>query len=405
LSFTAEEPQSRGSKADVLLGCGNGTSWQTFPNAGTGYAPALPEDIFSVVEVVPQDPNDTNPIFVSKWHIGPRVGGSTLDSSIRYIDVALPCGRGNFIYIYGFTSVWSAWEAQANYAAVGVYARTAPEQDPPDYPFLAYRDPTTGALVDSIPDKLYFYSDPDFTGYRGKERRFAAYFCNNRSMRQVDIPAALQAFLDIACPEAVESTRQVFVEYEQSFTHDIYVIPNLPAPSFNNYSGLKVTKFTPQGPDVLDCVPYTPDVFRLINQYAQFTDPATVKSIPTTLKASLADRRAGAWAAFSDPEALPEYPWVADFYRNGQPFYYALWPYRNQEPDWASYPSPKRVAKATLKLHPDRVARNGANDPNNIYGPSAYTTEELIAVWDWNDPAYCRRMCKALGFQDEDLIP
>jgi len=418
------EDNSRGVQYNVLLGCGDGRQWNTFADVGTEAAPLLPADTFSVTGQTTRIIwGGVFPPAARNFHYGRRTGGSTVTTDIRYFEVALPCGRGNFIYIYGFSSIWDAFETEATYGVEALYQAQPPDYagTPDDWPFVGFKNPQTNLYnLTSTPDTLGILNftgggtiEPvSFTGYRGKQRRFAAYICNNSSTREISIPSGIQPLLDAALPEPVDATRTVYIYNvgtpEGTFVHNIYELPNVTTPNFGDYSGLKI--------DVTECYVYTPDVFRVINDYTPFTSSESIKSLPTKLKAGLADRSDGTWAAFQDTSTQPEYPWLSRFYRDGNPFYYALWPNKNEEPNlqiwdpnyapvWEDLPQPKRVSRATLNLAADRVPRNGANDSNNIYGPSFYNGEELFSVWDWDDPSYCRMMCKALGFTDADLTP
>ncbi len=408
----------RGTQYDLLLGCGDGGQWQIFPDVGADSAPPLPADTFAVGRVTARELQSVSPQSADSFFVGRRKGGSGINSNNRFFEGALPCGQGNFIYIYGFTSVWDAFESEASYAVRGRFQRTDNSQTIEEFPFLGYQDPFTGLYtLQEIPDRLNIINfvesstiEPvSFTGYRGKERRFAAYVCNNSSIREISIPAGIEPLLNAACPEPVNATRTVYIYSfgtpEGTFIQDIYTIPN---PTAGIFGSIGLTT------DVSDSQVYTPDVFRNINNSVPFTDPANIKTIPEKLLRGLADRRAGSWAAFQDTSTQPSYPWMSNFYRAGAPFYYALWPNKNEQPnlqiwdpnyasDWVNFPTPKRVNKATLNLSPNRIDRDGAGD--NFFGPEYYNGEKLITVWDWDDPSYCRSMCKALGFTDADLTP
>lgn len=407
----------RGRTNNLLLGCGDGISWSTVENVGYDGAPSLPSDTFFVNQVTPRIPvSFISPPTADNFHVGRRKGGSAVNTAIRFFDLALPCGKGNFIYIYGFSSIWDSFETEASYAAKARYVQSDPFQTIDEYPFFGFFNPQTGSYQSELPDTLSLIKfvegsiqTIDFTGYRGKERRFSAYVCNNSSIRQINIPTGIEALLNGVCPEPVDATRTVsiysFGDPDGTFVHNIYSIPN-PAFSVSGNTGLKV--------DVFDALIYTPQLFKSINDNIQFTDPGNIKTIPEKLFRGLADRSDGAWSLFKNTSQQPPYPWMSNFYREGSTFYYALWANKNEEPNlqiydpayaptWAGFPRPKRVPKATLKLKDNRIPRNGSGD--NIYGPQYYNNEQLKIVWDWDDPAYCRSMCKALGFSDTDLTP
>jgi hypothetical protein len=407
----------RSSQRDLLLGCGDGGQWRTFADIGTKDVPLLPGETYSGGIEGERQLQPTSPPSAFNFNTGMRQGGSPVSSDIRFFEVALPSGGGNFIYIYGFASIWSAFETSALYGVTAIYTAQPPDYGgvPDDWPFTGYQSPYyLGILLQTLPDRLQIFNQTavSFTGYRGKQRRFAAYACNNSSIREINIPLGIQALLDQALPEPVDSSTAVQILDaalpEGTFVHSTYRLPNVTTPNFTGYGGLKI--------GVLDSSVYTPDVFRVINNYTPFTSSTNIKSLPTRLKAGIADRSDGAWAAFQDTSNSPQTPWLSNSYREGEPFYYALWPNKNEEPnpevwdpnyaaDWIDFNRPKRITGATLRLKENRVSRNGANDSNNFYGPDFYNEEELISVWDWDDPVYCRRMCIELGFSADDLAP
>lgn len=397
----------RGSLGDLLLGCGNGNQWLTFDDVGITAAPDLPGDTFTASEG-PRELQNTVPRTALSLFSGLRTAGSEVNSEIRYFEIALPCGQGNFIFVTGYASIWDSYQISATFGTTALYTATNIYQEINEFPFTGFFNTFTNQYQGSFPDALDLYSieNNGFTGYRGKERRFAAYVCNNSSIREINIPQTMQPFLAAACPEPIDITRTVILA-GKTFIHNVYDLPN-PTATVGPNIGLRT--------DATDSAVYTPSVFKSINDSISFTNSTNIKTIPTSLYQGLADRSAGTWQAFQDTSTNPEYPWMSRFYREGNPFYYALWPNKNEEPNveiwdpayapiWETFPTPRRVPKATLTLSTDRVPRNGANDPDNIYGPTAYNTEQLVSVWDWDDPAYCRSMCLALGFTEADLTP
>jgi hypothetical protein len=414
----------RGARYDLLLGCGNGGQWRTFADIGTDTAPLLPADTFSVDR---QTTRIINPFFsppiAENFHVGRRSGGSSVNFDRRSLSIALPCGNGNFIYIYGFVEVWHTFESEATYSTIARYIRTAPLDEPSpveEWDFVGFLNPITGEFdLSTPPDRLEIIQfvesstiEPvSFQGYRNKERRFAAYVCNNFAIREISVPSGIQPLLDKMCPEPIEATRIESIYSssvpEGNFVQDIYTIP-APTAFVSGSTGLTV--------QLSGSFVFTPQVFKSINDSISFTDPSNIKTIPAKLFRGLADRRDGAWAAFRDSTDQPSFPYFSNLYREGSPFHYALWPNKNEQPNlqiwdpnfasvWENFRRPKRVNRATLRPRPDRIPRNGANDSTNVFGPNFYNIEQLVSVWDWDDPAYCRTMCKALGFSDADLTP
>jgi hypothetical protein len=116
-----------------------------------------------------------------------------------------------------------------------------------------------------------------------------------------------------------------------------------------------------------------------------------------------------------------------DIFNDGRPLRYGLWKKIGEQPytkgwdddDPYSYftfdptlyePVPKATTymsstKEILKKRTPPVYQT-SNNFNTLY--SYYidrVDDRLYSVWDWNDPNYCRSICKQLGFTDQDLVP
>lgn len=131
--------------------------------------------------------------------------------------------------------------------------------------------------------------------------------------------------------------------------------------------------------------PATPYVFDQLNQRIGFTSVDQIKSFPANKKPILSDVRAGFFAMTQSD--LPSY---------------------GNEPIWAEYagntssvPSPTHNDSA---LYPKYRKLANAGVPFPVDGLNTGIIN-FNWVWDWDDPAYCRRMCLALGFTAADLTP
>jgi hypothetical protein len=397
----------RGQTQDVLLGSATGIEWLVFTGLGTDAAPLLPADSFSVSYVTPQ-PSLPQPADYERNYIGTRLSGRLVESSREDINFALPCGDGKFIFIYGFTSVWDTFESNAYYYARGLHDKDTGE-------LKGYFDLATSSFTSStIPDDLLGWIStvdaegtiiPDgvvgLQGYRGTSRRINAYVCSNRAIREISIPDTLLEIIDIAYPQPVTATKTITYRTSTVFTYNIYEIP----------LGSRVTGDKGFTNNRYGSV-FTPQVFETLNNIAPFMGDTAAKTFPESSKWGLTDNSAGAYVRFQDVDSSPAFPWWSSMYRQGLPFYHAIWPTKNEEPnfevwdptyaiDWVGKAKPKRVRKATLRLDSDREPREGAVDRTN----SSYWAEDFITVWDWNDPSYCRQMCLSLGFSSADLTP
>lgn len=129
----------------------------------------------------------------------------------------------------------------------------------------------------------------------------------------------------------------------------------------------------------------TPYVYAQLNQRINFVAQEQIKQFPPNKKPILADVRAG----FFNTTAA------------GTPGY-------GQEPLWAEYAGnlsnvpPPDHNDENLYLKYRNLKKAGVAFPGEIANQPSFN---FNWVWDWDDPAYCRRMCLALGFTAADLTP
>jgi hypothetical protein len=129
----------------------------------------------------------------------------------------------------------------------------------------------------------------------------------------------------------------------------------------------------------------TPYVYAQLNQRINFVAQEQIKQFPSNKKPILADVRAG----FFNRTAA------------GTPGY-------GQEPLWAEYAGnlsnvpPPDHNDENLYLKYRNLKKAGVAFPGKIANQPSFN---FNWVWDWDDPAYCRRMCLALGFTAADLTP
>ena len=115
---------------------------------------------------------------------------------------------------------------------------------------------------------------------------------------------------------------------------------------------------------------FTPTIFETLNNYSQFVAPSSLKQFPSSKNPVTRDYRFGFYSNISNQQ--------------DPAFYFAEWVNGNY------YTSPAWQLQSVIKA------------PSFVYDPP-YTYDRFF--WDWDDPDYCRRLCKALGFSDADLTP
>lgn len=192
-----------------------------------------------------------------------------------------------------------------------------------------------------------------------------AYVLNKTTIRQVTVPSGLAAVFAVLNPNNTETT---YDEYRPDGLNTSGFAPRTIYID-NSSSGLYQPFFGYWR---------SPQIYEQFNRLAPFTSSGNLKQFPSTLKWVTPDLRYGQWA----PEPTSD-----------KSLYFA---------DWLGDPIAIDPAQ-TENLRP--LPRSTYLLPSSFAYPTGYPLSGRVVAWDWDDPAYCRAMCSALGFQPSDLVP
>lgn len=374
----------------MLVGCGNGTVWNTLTLGATNQT-ALPQDDFMVTDGPYPYTTDAGTGQVLTYSInGKRSIGTSISNNTDSEYIILPAGNGNFIFIHAAISRWFTYRTYEPcfkvYPAGGTYENVT--------------------LATARPGTI------QFTGFTGYNRQIDVFVMSNTGMRRLTPPAALNNMLDVLAPIPSTGNVTVSVRFQHYTFTGIYqrTYPFSTGNLFANVDdGLKLN---------WDQYGWTPRIFENLNAAYPFVSPSLIKQAPlTNLQYGLADNSRGGYARYKQtqyPGTTPPNIGVnLSLYRDGLPLYYALWPNKNEVPDltvWdpdyanSGLPKPKLMPRSTLTLASNRVPLNGGTTTDPMF-IGKYAAQRMNVVWDWGDPDYCKTMCKALGFTDADLKP
>lgn len=246
---------------------------------------------------------------------------------------------------------------------------------------VAYSKIPTSADITYVPDVSVTY--------------YSAYVCNNKTgIRKIDVPDKLKTILD------------KFNEYESTSES------NQAANSFtfrNSWDSV-IGRSIP-----VSLSTASPQIFRFINHYLPFfysepfVDPTLLRDFPETRRPLTEDDRIGFYFV-----TTPEDPTVGEdtslnyTYYTGPPF---SDPYFDDVRDLSfAFPDQyilyKNARQVFFKFNiPRSRIPSIVIPPGFEYDPATFERGILYRVWDWNMPAYCKEMCLALGFTEEDLTP
>lgn len=413
------------------------TSWQ-FPD------PSLPE-FFS----------ETYYYRADFWRVY-RVDGPAIQ---RYL--AIPVGGDTFILIIAGFYAWhqnrlfgsAKWWHDISYNCTvnGNYCESDSPYDAP-YTLLRLINNNLGSLTESLlgtmPQGTYDYSDyiaqavEQITDHGMYKKIF---ICNNKGMREIDMPpetAPITKWLNAIHPELVYEEDPYFYGSAGNF----YYGPPGSLPYYNSdYCGYPlcpsnvpavtsrpiVYRWASPNPywyddndagfasggglEVRGAKIFTPDVFNLINEdMYYYLGEYFVPIEQTPMWGDVADKVHTVYADFTvDGYKELDYPNPDSttvgktLYDNGLQLKYRYlkkkgYPskdyYGQDSGDFTADTS--SCPKATLRFDPLRPGKTGQADTSTTYGSA-----ELLCVYDWNDPEYCKGLCLKLGFKPADLVP
>lgn len=207
-----------------------------------------------------------------------------------------------------------------------------------------------------------------------------AYVCGPDKIREVNIPTPLANILEVLNPPSGR-----FVDIESLYIEGVNMSPLPPRQ-------LELTTTGRYDPATGWAEPFgarqwSPRVFELLNILKPYTNSSVFKQYSQDYPITY-DYTEGLYNSFQSSDKT---------------WYYAKWlgdPFSVTE-DPALY---QRLPRLTLKQKVWPPANPDFPYRINIEGVAEINAESIVA-WDWDDPAYCRRMLTLLGFSSADFKP
>jgi hypothetical protein len=384
---------SIGAKRNVLIGSSNGLSWITDEDGVFGpQAPSLPPsgpELFDFIEYQGFDRDECNDrIVTNPQPFRGRISSSQV-TNINYF--ALPAGGKNFVLVR-FNSYYY------HLLTLGATA-TGPEASQPELQSSGFLHLRRGAEFQ--PHQLI--SD--------HASRVLCYYCTPASITEITTPTAITELFEAFVPRIPDSTGSYRASAELTSACPSVTPPRvtitIPGGGFA-FAG-QTFMFRPDniqqfnsgyagyGFSFRDTV-YTPYVYEVINGVYEFTSPANIKSLPSTLKWGMPDASTNSAFDVYRTSSSSLSARVLEAYADPRPFRYAVWPQRGEFPDIDAWeegyegPRPIKVPQANQPKSEQRPPRTGPYDVAN-----------RLVVTDWNDPRYCRARLQDLGFNLNQL--
>lgn len=299
-----------------------------------------------------------------------RTVGSTGSYSIDSNHWVLPAGNGTYIVVVMLAYVATAYTTTATYFA---------EPADPERP---------NRLLIKVDEP---YSAPVVTSQAGAKNYVFA--CSHTKVRSLSIPPTMQALLDHFNPAPIEADATLSTAITGGVT-TAYKRPQLAGQKSYAVDGANQTFRTEYGTS------WDPSIYWSLNNEYQFIDPAQVVSPGTwrlTHKPAVSRNDAGGFKQMNDNS------WNLEaYYKASQPLPIMFGKWKAAGNPILSQPGniePISGKAGESKLSP---SRQGLTPPAPF--PGLYYVD-YDAVWDWDDPAYCKKMLTALGFTPAQLKP
>ena len=395
----------------ILIGCGNGSDWESFTTGASIPPPPTNADYTDHKEGpyrYLQYTNDPDNFYLFQYQYrGLRTVLANNNYDQRAGRIVLPAGDGNFVIVLHQACAWygvvesSYWSTKLTYTENGSISapsdpnRVADLLDGPPFNYM-YADYFDYAFTHGTSSDSPYTSAPfvnsgvvGVTSYYDSRTSYAAYVCNNSKIREISLPPSIQKLVNAA--NAIEFEESTYLTRGHEYTYTKFKeLPN--AIQIGGGGGFDGTWNSVT----------TPSVFEALNNILNFVASDQIKQTPSNLNWGLIDTSVGGYKRFQNADTVT-YPYWSSAYEEGIPFSHAVWRVAGQAPDLRVYdptqaglrlPPPRGVPRADLRMDPDRPSRAGP-----------YEVEELITVYDWGNPGYCRSMMAALGFSGADLVP
>jgi hypothetical protein len=432
---------------DTDLGSASGAAWQVKQFVQTG-APASSQPYPSLLEVRsatdPFDPNKQSELFLFAPITVIEPGGDAVVIRNRMFYLPLDASRciavqmvtrsaSNIYYSYGLDSVASLSNFDAELFAPFILRSTNKTTGVAEiFPSNAFTAGTDFGTFFTSPgviplENLQHVQVPFYSSRTDERPIFPTYLttgsvenhvflCGKNSIQEINAPVGLQAIIDALNPPFVTEPFNLKVSDRQG-DGPIFPVtrtrqPNVPffadtrgyffRDDFGSEAGLEYD-------DNIDNISYTPQVYERLNNVVAFIPPTDIRTFSAQDRAVLTDRTRGGFSVIRTlesqgfPEGYTRQNLPKKLYEAGLALYYAGWKDLGE-----TAPDPRVWDPAFEDLGLPKPLRSSAPSvrfAENRQSVTDITTLDLVQVYDWGDPAYCKRMLRALGFGDDILGP
>lgn len=318
----------------------------------------------------------------SGFSVGSTVGATIAEAGEQGADLfVMPAGRDNMIVLF------FAW----NYRS---YINTLVEIE--EYFGESYgsivasaKRPATG--TSSVVGGLEYVPLSSFSKAEQVSSVVRAFVCSNTGIREITVPSGFAGIRNAMFSQSVQDHR--FTHRDGLSNRFFYADSTIPVftrrwtyASLESTAGMSIFRGYPRTPAVyhVACSALPPASFAWSNVIGNIVQPIN-----------------------------PRLGWIVDEgirghngydYMDSRPLYYRqlLRPIAQIPDTWGDDPSTysEEQPDRSHRLHPNRIEPEGFSLFSSFGLPSG-----LRAVWDWDNPGYCRDVCLALGFRAADLQP
>ena len=302
---------------------------------------------------------------------GPRTARWNASHDTIATTLQLPAGKDSFVLLVFFIdleySINVTAPCYATSSSISGDINNPPSQEFLDSPFSSLRLPGAqvgiGYATDVTGSPVHPFDLPSANVHQRGERANLAFLCTNKSIKPINISSTLEQFMNWVNPAFTTTTVPIKLFSFDEFSVEVPVSQN----NSNTIAGLsRTTGFVSS---VVGPARVTPEIYQSLNNVYPYTSPSNIITYDSIKDRLSTDTRSGVYST-SDNR-----------YASSLAFNYAK--------------NSKLQPQSELGRKVFSLLLNPSRPPANI--------ADYYAVWDWDNPSYCRARLADLGISSADL--
>ncbi len=302
---------------------------------------------------------------------GPRTARWAESHETVAFTMALPAGNGSFVLLVFYRDLAYSVDVTAPCFAtsspISGNINNPPPQSTLDSLFSSLRLPgaqvNIGYATDVTGAPVHPFDLPSASVYQRGERANLSFLCTNKTIKPINISSTLAQFMDWVSPAFTTMSMPIKLFNFDEFSVDVPI-------SENNVSAVaNLSRSAGFTSSVAGPARVTPEIYQTLNSIYPYANPSSIVTYDSIKDRISTDTRTGVYSTTDNR------------YESSLSFNYA----KNSKTQPVSELGRKIFS---LLLNPSRP-------PADI--------QFYYAVWDWDNPSYCRARLADLGISSADL--